>query len=55
VPEVPGATTFSVDGPTKNVWVKLFYSPEEPDRIERAHVIGVSRLGSEVNYISVDE
>ena len=54
VPEMPQATTFSIDGPTKNFWIKLFYSPEDPSRIGRVHIMGVSRRGSPLQPLSVD-
>lgn len=40
VPEMPQTTAFSVDGSTKNFWIKLFYSNAEPSRIERVHIMG---------------
>ena len=54
VSEMPRASTFSVDGPTKNFWIKLFYSGEDSGRIERVHIVGVSRRGSDVKHINVD-
>jgi hypothetical protein len=54
VPEMPQATTFSVNGPTKNFWIKVFYSSTDPTRIERVHIMGVSRRGSEIKHINVD-
>jgi hypothetical protein len=53
-PEMPQATTFSIDGTTKNFWVKLFYSSMSPGRVERVHIIGVSRRGSEIKHVDVD-
>jgi hypothetical protein len=54
VPEAPHATTFSLDGPTRNFWVKLSHLREDPSRIERVHLIGVSRRGSGTKHIDLD-
>jgi len=54
VSEMPRATTFSVEGPTKSFWIKLFYARDDPDRVERVHIMGVSRQGSEIKHINVD-
>lgn len=54
VPEAPHGTTFSLDGPTRNFWIKLFHLREDPSRIERVHLMGVSSLGSGTKHIDLD-
>ncbi len=47
-------TIFSVDGPTKNFWTKVLHSHGDVSRIERVHIIGVTRRGSETKHIELD-
>lgn len=54
VPEASHGTTFSLDGPTRNFWIKLFHLPEDPRRIERIHLMGVSRRGTGTKHIDLD-
>ncbi len=47
-------TIFSVDGPTKNFWIKVLHSHGDVSSIERVHIIGVTRRGSETKHIELD-
>ena len=47
-------TIFSVDGPTMNFWIKVLHSRGDVSRIERVHIIGVTRRGSETKHIEFD-
>ena len=54
VPEARQGTIFSLDGPTKNFWIKVLHSRGDVSRIERVHIIGVTRRGSETKHIELD-
>ena len=54
VREARQATIFSLDGPTKNFWVKVLHSRGDVSRIERVHIIGVTRRGSKTQHIELD-
>src|SRR5207237_7668610 len=47
-------TIFSVDGPTKNFWIKVLHSRGDVSRIERVHIIGVTRRGSKTQHTELD-
>ena len=47
-------TIFSLDGPTKNFWIKVLHSRGDVSRIERVHIIGVTRRGSKTQHIELD-
>ncbi len=54
VPEAGQGTIFSVDGPTKNFWIKLRHSRGDVSHIERVHIIGVTRRGSVTQHIELE-
>ena len=54
VREAGQGTIFSVDGPTKNFWIKVLHSHGDVSRIERVHIIGVTRRGSETKHLELD-
>ena len=54
VREAGQGTIFSVDGPTKNFWIKVLHSRGDVSRIERVHIIGVARRGSKTQHIELD-
>ncbi len=54
VREAAHENIFSVDGPTKNFWIKLLHSRGDVNRIERVHIIGVTRRGSQTQHIELD-
>ena len=47
-------TIFSVEGPTKNFSIKVLHSRGDLSRIERVHIIGVTRRGSKTQHIELD-
>ena len=54
VREAGQGTIFSVDGPTKNFWIKVLHSRGDVSRIERVHIIGVARRGSKTQHTELD-
>jgi len=54
VRESPQENIFSVDGPTKNFWIKVLHSRGDVSRIERVHIIGVTRRDSKIQHIELN-